>query len=161
MSGSKQSKKSKKEPKISASFKTNNREPRLELNPDSNRQKKPSWHVGLIDLDCQWSFTKINDLSCLLEILSKLKNFETMTWQEILDASGGRKQGNGNNHHHVQVSELVAAARKRLKDLRLDDHDSLFSLRLTATQRIWGILDGHVLKVLWLDDGHQVCPTSK
>ena len=157
MGDSKQAKKSKKEPKASSSFKANDRQTRIETNPDDNRAK-PSWRVGLIDLDCKWSFAELN-ISRLHEIISKLRNFETMTWQEILDASGGRKRGN--NNHEVPVSDLVAAARKRLKELKLDDQTSLFSLRLKGRQRIWGILDGHVLKLLWYDDDHQICPTLK
>jgi hypothetical protein len=157
MSVSKQkAKKSKKEPKVATTFKTTDRQPRLELNPDSNRNKKPSWHVGLIDFNCKWSFGKLENINSLYAIIDKLKSFETMTWQEIFDASGGR--AHGNNNHDVPVNDLDVAARKRLKDLQLDDLSSLFSLRLTGTQRIWGILDGNVLKILWLDNNHEVCP---
>ena len=82
-----------------------------------------------------------------------------MTWQEILDASGGRKKGN--NNHPVPIEKLIPPARKRLKELRLNDISHLFSLRLTSEIRIWGILDGFVLKLLWYDSGHQVCPILK
>jgi len=157
MGDSKQAKKSKKEPKTSSNFKDNDRQTRVKINPDDNHTK-PSWRIGLIDLDCKWSFAKLS-IDCLLEIISKLRDFESMTWQEILGASGGRKYGN--NNHEVPVSDLVAAARKRLKELKLDDQTSLFSLRLKGKQRVWGILDGHVLKLLWHDDDHQICPTLK
>ena len=159
MGDSKQAKKSKKEPKTSSNFKTNDKQTRVKIDPDDNHAK-PSWRMGSIDLDCKWSFAELN-IDRLHEIISKLRNFETMTWQEILDASGGRKRGNGNNNHEVPVSDLIAAARKRLKELKLDDQTSLFSLRLKGKQRIWGILDGHVLRLLWHDDNHQICPKLK
>lgn len=159
MSASKATKaKSLKTPKVDPNF-VSNRTPRYEVDPESNSLKKACWHLGLLDFNCEWGFNKIQEIELLYEILSKLKNFETMTWQEIFDASGGRKHGN--NSHGIPIKSLTAAARKRLKELKLDDYESLFSLRLTGTQRIWGILDGCILKILWFDSKHKVYPLDK
>jgi len=51
----------------------------------------------------------------------KAKNFESMTWQEVIDASGGRREGGGNNSHEVPVENLIPEARKRLKELNYND----------------------------------------
>lgn len=149
----------KREIKVSPVIKPHDREVRIKSNPESNYTKKPAWNVGLIDLNCPWCFKELDGSDWWNEIHAKLKNFETMTWQEIFDASGGRKRGN--NNHGVPIKDLVPEARRRLRELRLNDIESLFSLRLTGTRRIWGILDGFVLKIMWFDSGHKVCPTAK
>ena len=90
--------------------------------------------------------------SVLLEIQKKLKNFETQTWQEI------EKTG---NNHFIKRSDIVTEARKRLRELCLEDIDELYSLRLSGKGRIWGIREREILKVLWWDPEHKVYPVSK
>lgn len=149
----------KKQPKISSSSKPRDREVRIKNNPENYRIKKPAWNVGLIDIECSWSFRNLNPVQFWDEIHSKLKNLETMTWQEIFDASGGRSHGN--NNHEIPICDLIAPARRRLKDLYLNDISHIFSLRLTGRQRIWGILEGHILKLLWFDPNHEICPSLR
>ncbi len=149
--------KKKKEIKISKQSDPRDREIRIKSNPDNYRKKKPVWNIGLIDTDCAWCFKLIDRNLWWDDIFLKLKDYETMTWQEIIDASGGRKQGN--NSHEVPITDLIPKARRRLKELKQNDIDSLFSLQLTGKQRIWGILDGNTLKLLWFDPEHQICPS--
>ena len=81
-------------------------------------------------------------------------------------AKGGQERGqqqHGTNSHLVSVEKLMPEARRRLADLRLwedlwEDLEELLSLRLTGKRRVWGILVGHSLKLLWYDPRHEVCP---
>lgn len=75
-----------------------------------------------------------------------------MTWDEIAKASGGRTQGN--NHHFVRVEKLTKQAKDRLAELKQEDVSELFSLRLTAQKRIYGVRDRRALKLLWYDKHH-------
>ena len=75
-----------------------------------------------------------------------------MTWDEIMRAAGGRARGN--NSHFVSVENLTRQAKDRLIEVRQDDVSELFSLRLTATKRIYGIRDRRALKLLWYDPHH-------
>lgn len=86
------------------------------------------------------------------EILPKLQDLESMTWAEIMQAAGGRTRGN--NNHFVQVEKLTGQAKARLAEIRQEDVSELFSLRLTATTRIYGIRDRRALKLLWYDPYH-------
>ena len=149
----------KKEAKVSRCSTPRDRDPRAKSDPGSNRREKPAWSVGFADPEGPWGFKKLDCKSWWDDIYTKLCNFETMTWQEIFDVSGGRSRGN--NNHEIPVSDLAPLARRRLKELHRDDIDILFSLRLTGRKRIWGILEGTVLRILWYDPKHQVCPTSK
>ena len=71
----------------------------------------------------------------LEEIRTKLRNFESMTWGEIL----------GRNNHLVDCSSLCKEARDRLEALALDDWEQLLSLRLTGAGRVWGMLEPNVV----------------
>ena len=75
-----------------------------------------------------------------------------MTWGEIIQQAGGRRHGN--NHHLVEVATLTRKARRRLEEIRQDDIDEIFSFRLTARTRVYGLTEGRVFKLLWYDPFH-------
>ncbi len=128
---------------------------------DLKSERKPfDWSLDeFADFGGKWDFTKkvFRDYWCT-KIVCKFKNFETMTWAEIANATKG--QGRGTKHHHVAVSDLSKAANKRLKKIKRNDLDQLYSLRLGGKIRIYGVLEGTVLKVLWYDPQHEVCPSK-
>ncbi len=68
----------------------------------------------------------------LEEIRNKLAVFENSTWKDILLIAK-------KNHHPIAVEDLDAAAQRRLRELGIDDIDSLISLKLSATERMFGI----------------------
>ncbi len=67
-------------------------------------------------------------------------------------AAGGRAKGS--NSHLVKVKSLTAQAKARLAKIGQDDVSELFSLRLDARVRIYGIRDRRALKLLWHDPHH-------
>lgn len=88
----------------------------------------------------------------LREVRSKLAQFETMNWREILLDS--KKQ-----NHSVDVDRLILHAQKWLDDHKYLE-EKLVSLRLSGRERIWGYLAEHgVMVVLWWDPDHEVCPS--
>lgn len=110
------------------------------------------WQVGAIDMHgAEWGWDKIDRELLFNEIFPKLKNFETMTWGQVL------AQGN----HEVSTSQICQDAKKRLEKLKLDDYDKIVSLRLSGKQRIWGIRNKDILRLLWWDPEHQVYPSRK
>jgi hypothetical protein len=94
------------------------------------------------------------DQPTIEKIRDRLKHFETMTWREILTEGGKR-------NHLVKVGDLCKEAQQRLQVIRQDDLAELLSLGLTGRERIWGILDNGVVKLLWWDPEHLVCPSHK
>ncbi len=87
----------------------------------------------------------------LAEILSKLKNLETMTWNEIEKAGS----------HNVAASEIDGAAYARLREIGQEDVDEIFSMRMSSKERIWGLRVGNVCKIMWWDPEHRVFPSNK
>lgn len=99
-----------------------------------------------------WGWSVV-DGATLNRIRERLIAFESMTWNEIL------VQG-GHAHHRVKLHRIIPQAHRRLEEIfGAIDIDELVSLRLTGVERIWGVLDGNVLRVLWWDPGHEICPS--
>jgi hypothetical protein len=86
------------------------------------------------------------------EVLRRLGSYETMTWREIDGPSGS---------HAVDLGSLSTAARDRLVAIQQDDVEQCFSLRINGPARVWGIRNAHVLRILWWDPRHEVCPSKK
>jgi len=56
------------------------------------------------------------------------------------------------------VASIIKDAQKRLEELKLDDVDQLYSLRLNGRERLWGIRSNDKFSILWWDPEHQICP---
>lgn len=136
----------------------NNKTPKKQYNPESFFDKSPVWSFKLLDNNYKkWGFVHAENL--YETVITKLKELEGQTWSEILGANGGRKYGT--NNHFENVSKLIPEAQKRWKELKLDEYDRVFSLRLTGTHRLYGILLDGVFKVIWLDLNHEIYEMSR
>ena len=99
-----------------------------------------------------WIHLDPNDLDALLP---RLRQWETMTWAEIL-AEGGRKR-----NHLIDVSRCIPEAQQRLRDSGLDDQEQLLSLSVNSVARLIGVLDRATFRILWWDPKHQICPSHQ
>ena len=109
------------------------------------------WRVENVDFDGRWGWENSNIRTLFEEVIPKLHNFETMTWSELEGAD---------QHHFVSVINICPEAQCRLADLG-HECDDLFSLRLTGRRRVWGPREGTIMKILWWDPDHSVCPSRK
>lgn len=127
-------------------------------NPDSYYKECPSWCFNSCDQK-MWGFTKENIGDVFwTEIFPYFKSLETRTWSEILVKSK-------KNNHSIDVRKLNTIAQKRLTELYVEQ-DSIISLRLQGTHRIYGYMVGKVFNILWYDSEHGdndtcVCRSSK
>lgn len=108
---------------------------------------------GIFDGEGPWGWGKLEQRGCFVDLLSRLAEQEGMKWSEIL---ADRKRT-----HSVEKHRLVPQALKRLREINQDDVDELFRFRFTGTQRLWGIRDRQLFKLLWWDPEHKVCPSHK
>ncbi len=129
------------------------KKPRIESFPNDN-SLPPSWRLSMLEMVDPFGWHKIESVEKLREILGKLCELEALSWNEILVI---RKKQN----HEVDSGDLSKEAQKRLVEIFQDDIDSLVSLRLSGAERVWGIREKAVLKLLWWDPNHQVCPSLK
>jgi hypothetical protein len=118
--------------------------------PADPTARTPVWAFRIVDIGGPWCWTRMSARDAEA-VLRRLGSFETMTWREIDGRTGS---------HGVDFVDLAKEARRRLEEIEQDDAAEYFSLRIDGPGRVWGIRDEHVLKVLWWDPAHEVCPSS-
>lgn len=111
----------------------------------------PAWRISMLEMVDPFGW-HVLETEKLDEIRRKLSSFEAMTWHEILVVARHR-------NHAVPVDRLSKVARDRLEELGQGDIDEIVSLRLSGPERVWGIRTGNILKILWWDPDHGVCPS--
>jgi hypothetical protein len=126
--------------------------PRIAFDPTRIEKATPTWKFGRFDVDGPWGHAQIDRKILLQDILPKLRNYESMSWSDIV--------ANRHHNHSVPIHDLISKARQRLDDLGIED-DTLFRFRLTGTQRVWGIRDRDAFYILWWDPDHEICPSPK
>lgn len=128
--------------------------PRISVDPDSYLAKTPVWRFSDFDWDGDWGYDSCEFKAAHIRghIEHHLASFETMTWGEILKASGGRRSGN--NSHDISRDKFKASVEKRLS-LKNVLADTLFSLRLDAGTRIYGVREGRCLRIVFFDPYHK------
>lgn len=116
----------------------------------STQDKKLVWKVTEIDDNSQWGWNQITCPDFLRNMWDKMRNFETMTWSEIL----------GRHHHAIEVKNIIKPAQNRLAELGHDDQAELVSFRLTNRNRLWAIRSGEDAFLLWWDPNHEIYPSQ-
>ena len=115
----------------------------------STQNKRLVWKMSEIDDNSPWGWNHITCPDFLRNIWDKMRNFETMTWVEIL----------GRDHHQIPVTNIIRQAQKRLEELGHDDAETLVFFHITGRQRIWAIRSGEEAFLLWWDPNHEICPS--
>ncbi len=117
-----------------------------ERDPDRFYRQHPAWNFSSCDKEL-WS---LNAAEARLlfwdEILPRFQGLESQTWSDILVKA--RKY-----NHSIYVTSLNKAATDRLIALKIEA-ESIISLRVTATHRVYGIMQDSVFNILWIDLDH-------
>lgn len=114
--------------------------------PERYYSENPAWTFTNSDQEI-WAFSREHmGEGFWTKILPKLKALETQTWGEILIRD--KKQ-----NHSLDLNELNKAAQDRLASKYIEA-ESLISLRITGSHRLYGYMTGRVFNVLWYDDDH-------
>ena len=115
-------------------------------NPDQYYSLNPSWNFKSCDTEC-WSLTDdIVKPYFWDEILPRLQGFESQKWSEILIKSKKK-------NHPIYVNKLNKVACNRLEKLMIECN-SIISLSLNGTHRLYGYMSRSVFNLLWVDLDH-------
>lgn len=117
--------------------------------PSQPAASTPSWRFSKVD--CNGPFPWPSNTDTEQQIIQKLRLFDSMTWKEI----------EGPDHHAIGVESLSKDAQDRLREIKLDDQDEIFSFHFQGKPRIIGIREFNVVRLLWWDPEHGVCPSKK
>lgn len=105
-------------------------------------------------IDDQFGWHRIDDTK-LRNLQQRLRGYECRTWKEILHPPKKHPPD-----HFMPVADICRDAQKLLESAGLSDTDHLVSLRIGGKGRVWGILQGGVLLILWWDPDHLVYPMN-
>lgn len=111
---------------------------------------RPAWRVSLLTMETPFGWLVV-DQDAARKIRNRLASYESMRWKEIV----------GYRCHLIKRTSLCPIAQQHLLDIEQDDIDSVMSLGIDQMGRVIGILEHNILKVLWWDPEHEVCPTSQ
>ena len=131
--------------------------------------KQPIAHIVETIGHPKWKFSKFvrdskyqlpfDSADVFRELFSKLKNFETMTWQSIMQSTHGT---GGSNSHFISIDSLSPTGRGLIENNSLFEYsEGLFSLRLQGAQRLLGYLFEDTLFIFWYDPDHSTVLTKK
>ncbi len=118
--------------------------------PDSDEQR-PLWSLAIADTGGPWCPARM-DAQSVTKVVLRLKSMEGLTWTEIGQSTGS---------HEIGTTDLVPQAQKRLREIKQDDVDRVYSLRIEGKPRLIGIRFGNVFRVLWWDPEHAICRSTK
>lgn len=128
---------------------TTHKEATHEIDSRAFFSQHPVWSFQFVDKEhFKWGVS-CNE-SNLCELLAKMESWEKSKWSEIIN--------DDKKNHYIPICELSREAKSRALMIKLEEKvDSLFSLRLNAKYRVFGILESSVFKVVWIDPNHEVC----
>src|SRR5437763_1834862 len=108
-----------------------------------------AWRFSACDKGGPFSWMALDHGHPFKEVMERLHEFETKTWEEIIRTGS----------HPIEVYKCEKPAKDRLADIQQDDIDQLMSFRISGKKRVWCIPDRNIMKVLWWDPDHQICPS--
>ncbi|WP_188717079.1 hypothetical protein [Agrococcus terreus] len=118
------------------------------------------WDGSSVDHDYSGSWDWDLEPKETADLLALLSSLRALTWREIKEQKFNSKHSTRQLHHSQDVSTLCKEAQDRLTDIGRGDQEALFRLRHGNLIRVWGVLEGPVLRLLWFDRLHEVCPTE-
>lgn len=126
---------------------------------ESYYERAPVWAFSKSDFEHdKWGLEANNDQ--ILRITKKLKDFEGMTWRQILSDTAGRKSAPKNSEK--SVTQIIKEAQERFNVLNLfREHDSIYSLTIDGATRLWGVRTENIFYIVWIDPHHEIYPVGK
>ena len=115
--------------------------------------KKAAWRLGKVQISHPYGWHTIS-ASDVVKLREKLGHFEKSTWNELFVT-------NADYNHRIQADQLKCPiARQWMKD-NLRDQPFLWTLRISAKERIWGILSEDAYQVIFWDPNHLIWEISR
>lgn len=139
-----------KTPRIGAQI-TGGKQPKLAREPQSIMDQRPSWRLSNMRMKAPFGWDSISR-DDMKQVIDHLKALEEKPWSETL--IGAKK-----HNHHCDVGGMCREARDCLAEDWQGGVDEALTIRLTNKKRVWGILEGPILYLLWWDPDHAVYPS--
>lgn len=141
-----------KEPK-SAQKVTGKREPAIAEEVTLYTHEKAAWRVGRIQLIDPYGWSEL-DPPGIERVKARLASLERLTWSDIFEKDAG-------NNHAIDVEDFRCPKAKKWMRINLPDQPTLWTIRVTAKERIWGILSEGAYQIVFWDPQHLIWEIPK
>lgn len=122
--------------------------PVTEVTPEDVIKHEPlSWGLGRVDFAGRWGWLDLDE-AYIEELHRELVKREGRTLHNLLKTQEIKD---------IPTAHICAEAKARLEVLELEEHDTLWELRLPGKRRAWGLVQGSVFHFLWWDPKETVC----
>jgi hypothetical protein len=117
--------------------------------PDVLKHLPLSWGLKRLDMHapCEWSWLNL-DATHLEELHRELAAVEGEKLFDLLRNERVKE---------IPAEHMTLPAQKRLKELRLEEEDSFWEIRMPSKRRAWGIMRGATFSLLWWDVEETAC----
>lgn len=115
--------------------------------------RKLAWRIGKIQLvePYSWHVLDANDVA---RMRAKLGSLERSTWKDVF-------VHDARNNHSIRSDQLKCpVARKWMAD-HMADQPLLWTIRVSAKERIWGIVSEGAYQIVFWDPDHLIWPVPK
>jgi hypothetical protein len=109
-----------------------------------------AWRFSGCDKGGPFAWSALAHGAPFQEVIDRLHEFESKSWNEIIRSGS----------HPIEVYKCEKPAQERLVQIKQDDIDELMSFRISGKKRVWCIKDRNIMRILWWDPEHQICPSS-
>jgi hypothetical protein len=105
--------------------------------------------LSMLDHGGDWSWAEIpgNEIEHIRETC---KHWESMRINDFYAGKGKL----------IPLTDCSGRVAKRLEEIKLDDFNALWELRLSGAARIWGVRKRDVFYPIWWDPHHDVFPSK-
>lgn len=114
---------------------------------------KASWRIGRIQLVDPYGWHEL-DVQGISRVKARLASLERCTWKDIFIRNAG-------DNHQISVSELKCDIARKWMLESLPDQPYLWTIRVTAKERIWGILSEGAYQIVFWDPEHLIWEVPK
>lgn len=114
---------------------------------------KAAWRISRIQLIDPYGWHDL-DAEGILRIKGRLASLERSTWRDIFVRDA-------RHNHQIGVSDLKCPIAKLWMQKNLPDQPALWTIRVGAKGRIWGILSEKAYQIIFWDPDHLIWPIPK
>lgn len=111
------------------------------------------WRIKQIQLVDPYGWHALNP-GQVEYVRNKLSEFEAKNWNQIFVDEKKR-------NHPIQVADFDCPEARQWMRRNLPDEDTLWTLRLSGPERVWGIFRGGAFHLLFWDPQHRIKVTDK
>ena len=115
--------------------------------------EKAAWRIGRIQLVDPYGWHDL-DSEGVRRVKERLASLEGSTWKDIF-VSGAQY------NHQIEVADLKCPTARKWMGDHLPDQPYLWTIRVTAKERIWGILAEGAYQIVFWDPDHLIWEVKK